>query len=77
MSGDGRWKLHVPHEYRHVETFGQDGFPGNYIQKEIELTLFDMKYDPYERMNVIADHPEVARRLQKWADQHEKRFYAE
>lgn len=77
MSGDGRWKLHVPHEYRHVETFGQDGFPGNYIQKEIELALFDMKSDPYERMNVIADHPEVARQLQKWADQHEKRFYNE
>ncbi len=77
MSGDGRWKLHVPHEYRHVENYGTDGFPGNYIQKEIGLALFDMKYDPYERMNVIADHPEVARRLQKWADQHEKRFYDE
>lgn len=48
ISSDGRWKLHLPHSYRSVKEYGADGEPGNYFQKSIELSLFDMENDPYE-----------------------------
>jgi hypothetical protein len=35
-----------------------------------------MKKDPYETTNVLAENPEVAKRLQKIAEQHRQRFYA-
>ncbi len=75
ISGDGRWKLHLPHGYRTLVTPGKDGKPGRYAGKKIELSLFDMKADPKEQNNVIDDNPEVAARLKKLAEQHKKSFY--
>ncbi|HKJ69382.1 MAG TPA: sulfatase-like hydrolase/transferase [bacterium] len=77
MSGDGRWKLHVPHNYRHLVVRGQDGFPGEYEQRRQDLALYDMESDPYERMNVINDHPAIVKELRKYAEQHRQRFYAD
>ncbi len=76
ISGDGRWKLHLPHGYRTLVKAGKDGKPGVYEQKRIELSLFDMQADPYETTNVLAKHPEVAERLKKLAEQHRKQFHA-
>jgi len=75
LSGDGRWKLHLPHPYRTVETAGKDGVPGKYRQARIELSLFDMERDPFETTNVIAEHADVAKRLQEYAEQHRREFY--
>ncbi|MBN1294348.1 MAG: sulfatase [Candidatus Latescibacteria bacterium] len=75
LSGDGHWKLHVPHKYRTLIEAGNDGAAGKYAQKEIGLSLFDMKNDPYEKVNVIDQYPDVAQRLQQLAEQHKKRFY--
>ncbi|MFC1552351.1 sulfatase-like hydrolase/transferase [Candidatus Latescibacterota bacterium] len=77
ISGDGRWKLHLPHNYRSLETPGKDGNPGTYKTESIELSLFDMKNDPYETTNVIEKYPDVAAKLQQFAEQHRARFYAE
>ena len=63
ISGDGHWKLHLPHDYNSVERAGKDGMPGKYVTKKIELALFDMEKDPYETTNVISEHPDVAARL--------------
>ena len=75
MSADGRWKLHLPHSYRHVVEPGMDGSDGTYEQRMIELSLFDLRKDPGETKNVLQEHPEVAERLQELAEQHRKTFY--
>jgi arylsulfatase A-like enzyme len=76
MSGDGRWKLHVPHSYRVVETFGNDGKPGKYRQEEIGLSLFDMEADPFETTNVLDKFPDVAARMKAFAEEHRAAFYS-
>ena len=38
----GQWKLHLPHPYQSLERLGADGAPGEYVRKEIELSLFDL-----------------------------------
>jgi arylsulfatase A-like enzyme len=75
ISGDGRWKLHVPHEYRTLVEAGRDGKAGKYRQARIELSLFDMERDPFETTNVIDRFPDVAARLQGYAEQHRKEFH--
>jgi arylsulfatase A len=75
VSGDGRWKLHLPHGYRTLVTPGKDGKPGKYAQKRIDLSLFDMVNDPYETKNVIKDHGETAAKLKALADEHNAKFF--
>ena len=43
---DGRWKLHLPHGYRHTVTPGVDGHAGTIETLKIELSLFDLQADP-------------------------------
>ncbi len=76
MSGDGKWKLHLPHAYRTLDSAGRDGFPGRYATMEIDTSLFDMESDPFETTNVLKDHPEVAAQLIGLAEVHSKRFYS-
>ncbi|MCE4566933.1 sulfatase [Maribellus sp. CM-23] len=76
MSGDGKWKLHLPHNYRTMsEIKGKDGLPGKYRQEHIDLSLFDMENDPYEITNVLEQHPEIAEHLLQLADQHKQKFF--
>lgn len=78
MSGDGAWKLHLPHPYRTlegVEEVGKDGLPVKYNQARIDTALFDMQNDAYETTNVIAEHPEVAAKLLQLANTHRERFF--
>jgi arylsulfatase A-like enzyme len=77
LTGDGRWKLHLPHEYRVVIETGNDGAAGKYRQASIGLSLFDMEKDPLETTNVIDKFPEVAARLKAYAEQHKKEFYSD
>lgn len=68
----GNWKLHFPHRYRSMElggTPGKDGQPGQYVQREIGLALFDLDRDIGERNNVADEHPEVVERLKALADE--------
>lgn len=75
ISADGKWKLHLPHGYRHVETPGKDGMPGVTRELKIELSLFDLQDDPYETTNVIGTYPEAAARLGRHAEAHRRHFY--
>lgn len=75
FSGDGRWKLHVPHGYRTLVSPGKDGQPGTYKQAQIGLSLFDLTNDPNETANVIDKHPQVAAKLQALAEQHRKTYF--
>ena len=76
ISGDGRWKLHLPHQYRTLLKPGHDGAAGKYRQEQIGLSLFDMKNDPYETTNVLAEYPDIAKQLKEMADRHKQKFYA-
>ena len=76
ISGDGRWKLHLPHQYRTLVKAGNDGMAGTYRQESIELSLFDMEADPLESTNVIGKHPEVAARMKAYAERHRREFYS-
>ncbi len=75
LSGDGRWKLHLPHAYRTLLRAAHDGQAGRYRQARIELALFDLENDPYETTNVASSHPKVLAKLQALAQAHEKSFY--
>lgn len=77
MSGDGKWKMHIPHSYRTLITPGMDGEAGKYESRDIELSLFDMVNDSMESTNVIDKFPEVAENMLKMAESHKAKFYAE
>jgi len=76
ISGDGKWKLHVPHNFQTLVEAGNDGAPGKYRQVRIELSLFDMAKDPLETTNVLEKYPEVATRMQGYAEEHRQEFYS-
>lgn len=75
ISGDGKWKLHLPHSYREAVFGGSDGQPGVYHHPSIDTSLFDMVHDPYEKVNVIREFPEIARELIQYAEEHKARFF--
>ncbi len=76
LSGDGHWKLHLPHAYRTLIAAGNDGKPGKFRQDSIGLSLFDMERDPFETNNVAERYPDVTARLSRYAEQHRQEFYA-
>jgi arylsulfatase A-like enzyme len=75
MSGDGKWKLHVPHPYRTLVKAGNDGAAGEYRNTEIGLSLYNMEKDPFEKDNVLDQNPAIGKRLQAYADEHRREFY--
>ncbi len=65
----GRWKLHLPHEYRSLrEEPGAGGSPGAYVLKRTETALYDLSNDPGERHDLAAAHPDVVAKLQSLAE---------
>jgi arylsulfatase len=71
-SGDGEWKLILPHTFRTLggRPGGKDGIPAKY--ENIKLTapeLYNLRSDAAETRNVAAGHPEVVERLQAEAEQ--------
>lgn len=64
----GRWKLHVPHGYVHIEKPGADGLPGKVVTRKIGVSLFDLEADIGESTDVADRHPEVVARLTQLAE---------
>jgi arylsulfatase A-like enzyme len=64
----GKWKLHLPHPYQSLALAGNDGKPGKYVTKTIELSLFDLDEDIGETTNVADRHPDVVKRLLEFAE---------
>jgi arylsulfatase A len=77
ISGDGHWKLHLPHNYRTLQEPGRDGQPGKYIQGSIDASLYDLKNDPLESRNLISVYPDTAQQMINFAELHKSRFYTE
>ncbi|MHC4997141.1 MAG: sulfatase-like hydrolase/transferase, partial [Planctomycetota bacterium] len=61
----GRWKLFIEHEFHDVIEPGGGGLPGVTGNTPIGLSLFDLKNDVSERINVASANPDVVARLQK------------
>jgi arylsulfatase A-like enzyme len=77
MSGDGKWKLHLPHSYRTLDFPANGGMAGKYKQARIDTALFNMETDPYESTNVLKEHPEIAKKMILIAEEHAAKFYSE
>lgn len=75
ISGDGEWKLHLPHPYRTLVEEGADGIPGKYEQRQIDTALYNLAKDPKETINLYKEEPEVARQLLAYAAAHRAKFY--
>ena len=68
MSGDGRWKLYLPHKYRSIEgrEGRNDGLPIDYnYQVPMGLELYDLSADISETTNVYDLHPDIVAGLMK------------
>lgn len=70
-SGDGQWKLQLPHTYRTLggRPGGRDGIPARYEQRTLAgPQLFDLQHDSGETTDVAAAHPEVVALLLDFAE---------
>jgi arylsulfatase A len=71
VSGDGRWKLQLPHTYR---TLGgrigrSDGTPIPYQSRRLEQAeLYDLANDISESKDVAETHPDVVKQLEAEAE---------
>jgi len=71
-SGDGHWKLQLPHTYRTLagRPGGTNGIPAKYEQVKVETPeLYDLQQDVGETKNVAAEHPEIVKRLLGFAEE--------
>lgn len=71
VSGDGRWKLVLPHRYRSLKGSpgGRDGIPAKYGQLEVTAPeLYDLKSDRGETRNLAGAHPDEVKRLLAFAE---------
>lgn len=65
----GDWKLHFPHDYRSLKGEpGADGQPGPYVQKNIGLSLFNLRTDVGETTDVADKHADIVARLTELAE---------
>jgi arylsulfatase len=71
VTGDGRWKLQLPHTYRTLggKPGGHDGIPVPYEQRKLEKSeLYDLVNDISESEDVAASHDQIVRRLEAEAE---------
>src|SRR5690606_18159073 len=69
------WKLVLSHPGRTYKGFdpGKDGFPGK-VNENAAITpaLYDLRRDPAEQYDVMADFPDIARELERVAEEARK-----
>jgi arylsulfatase A len=67
VSGDGRWKLQLPHTYRTLggQPGGHGGIPVPYEKRKLERAeLNDLVNDVSEVNDVAGQHADVVKRLE-------------
>ena len=71
VSGDGRWKLVLPHRYRTLagRPGGRDGIPVKYENTTTTAPmLYNLRTDTGEKNDVAAAHPDVVKQLLAFAE---------
>ncbi len=65
LSGDGRWKLVLPHTSRSLagKPGGVSGRPSKYVPEKVTSALYDLHADIAEANDVTAKHPDIVARL--------------
>ncbi len=63
----GKWKLILRHEGYSVASPGSGGQAGVSELQEVPLSLYDLKIDPCESIDLSADRPDIVDRLEKLA----------
>ena len=72
VTGDGRWKLQLPHTYRTLNgrVGHDDGTPIPYDQTKLERSeLYDLKNDVRELHDLAARYPRMVQRLEGFAEE--------
>jgi arylsulfatase A len=70
-TGDGRWKLQLPHTYRTLggRPGGHGGLPVPYEQRQLEKAeLYDLANDISEKTDLAAQKPKIVQQLQAEAE---------
>jgi len=70
-TGDGRWKLQLPHTYRTLagKPGGSDGVPAPYQNRKLETAeLYDLVNDLGEATDVATQHADIVQRLKAEAE---------
>ncbi|RYX85449.1 arylsulfatase [bacterium] len=70
-TGDGKWKLQLPHGYNTLNGWpgGKDGIPAKYEAASVKAAeLYDLENDISETKDVAAAHPDIVARLQADAE---------
>ncbi|MSU64984.1 MAG: arylsulfatase [Opitutus sp.] len=68
-TGDGRWKQIFPHGYNSPRQPGMDGVRGTNVPMQVErAALYDLTADIAETRDVAAEHPDIVRRLDTFAE---------
>ena len=75
ISPEGKWKLLLPNEYRKLVFGGIDGMPGIYMQVRTDTALYDLIQDPYEKINVYGQYPEITNKLINFVNQHKLKYF--
>jgi arylsulfatase len=68
VTGDGRWKLQLPHTYRTLggRPGGHGGVPVPYEQRQIQTAeLYDLDNDISETTDLAQKHPDLVKHLEK------------
>jgi arylsulfatase A-like enzyme len=71
VTGDGEWKLQLPHTYRTLNgrEGGHGGIPVRYENAKLtEAELYHLSSDISETTDVASEHPEIVKRLQAEAE---------
>ena len=71
VSGDGRWKLQLPHTYRTLagRPGGKDGIPAKYEDRKLaEPMLYDLRADIGETNDLAAARPDEVKSLLAFAE---------
>ena len=70
MSGDGRWKLYLPHTYRSLNgrEGGKEGLPEPYEMLNMAQELYDLEKDISETTDVSQQYPEIVAELLEFAE---------
>ena len=63
----GKWKLHLKHEYRGVKEPGMNGKKGEYFNKTINRSLFNLEEDIDENKDVSQENPQIVQELLEYA----------
>ncbi len=70
LSGDGQWKLYLPHNYNAFDGLkgNDDGLPVSYRPARTELELYHLTTDISETTNLVEKHADKVKQLMSYAE---------